>query len=112
MQTVSVLREVINKVTASSRRDLGASSIETLETTKEIGIVLDHIAAERLRRYPHPGSKYDKILRWAEVFAAQVYAFSETVSEFVLHSSEAAHLIFGSTLLLLQVNFLVESRQS
>lgn len=100
---VGLLRETISKVNASCKRDLGTSSLEVLEDAKELGIVLDFIAAERLRCYPHPGSKYDKVLRWAETFAAQVYAFSEATSEFVMYSAEAAHLIFGSCLLLLQV---------
>lgn len=102
MQTTSVLREVISKVTASCRRDLENSSSEVLQETKESGVVLDFIAAERLRCYPHPGSKYDKVLRWAESYVSQIYAFSQTVNEFVMYSSEAAHLMFGGSLLLLQ----------
>jgi hypothetical protein len=104
VQTVGVLREVISKATTSARRDLGSSS-GVLEQTRDVEIVLDYIAAERLGRYPHPGSKYDKVLRLAEQFVSQIATFSETVSEFVLASAEGAHLMFGSCLLLLQVRY-------
>jgi hypothetical protein len=110
-QAVNVLREIISKVNASSKRSLSTSSAEVFEGSKDIGIVLDFIAGERLRCYPHPGSRYDKTLRWAESFATQFYAFSETVSDFVMHSSEAVSMIFGSCMLLLQVSFSIEPFQ-
>jgi len=103
IEKVTVLREITSKVTASCRRELGASSAEVVGGAIEVGVVLDYIAAERLRCMPHPGSRYDKVLRWAEFFAAQINSFSHSVSEFVTYSSEAAQLIWGSCLLLLQV---------
>jgi hypothetical protein len=112
VQAVTVLREIISKIHASSKRSLNSTSAEVFEESKDVGVVLDFIAGERLRRYPHPGSKYDKTLRWAEYFATQVHAFSETVSEFVLYSSEAAHIMFGSCMLLLQVSSCCEDPQN
>jgi hypothetical protein len=103
IEKVTVLRETTNKVTASCKRELGPSSAEVVEGATEVGVVLDYIAAERLRCMPHSGSRYDKVLRWAEFFAAQINSFSHSVSEFVTSSSEAAQLIWGSCLLLLQV---------
>lgn len=105
VQKVTVLREITSKVTASSRRELGSSSAAVLEDVTDVGVVLDYIAAERLRCMPHSGSRYDKVLRWAESFAAQIHSFSHSVSEFVMYSMEGAQLIWGSCLLLLQVQF-------
>ena len=102
IEKVTMLREITSKVTASCKRELGASA-EVVEGAIEVGVVLDYIAAERLRCMPHPGSRYDKVLRWAEFFAAQISSFSNSVSEFVTYGSEAAQLIWGSCLLLLQV---------
>jgi hypothetical protein len=103
IEKVTVLREITSKVTASCRRELGSSSAKVVEGATEVGVVLDYIAAERLRCMPHSGSRYDKVLRWAEFFAAQINSFSHSVSEFVTYSSEAAQSIWGSCLLLLQV---------
>lgn len=103
VQKVTVLREITSKVNASCRRDLGTSSAKALEDSVEVGVVLDYIAAERLRCMPHSGSRYDKVLRWAESFAGQIDSLSNTVSEFVMYSTEAAQLIWGCCLLLLQV---------
>lgn len=103
MQKVTVLREITSKVTASCRRELGSSSADALEEATEVGVVLDYIATERLRCMPHAGSRYDKVLRWAESFAAQIHSLSHSVSEFVMCSAEAARSIWGSCLLLLQV---------
>lgn len=108
VQAVTVLREIISKINASSKRSLNGSSAEVFGESKDVGVVLDFIASERLKRYPHPGSRYDKTLRWAEFFATQVHAFSQTVGEFILYSSEAAHIIYGSCMLLLQVSFGIE----
>ena len=103
MQKVTVLREITSKVNASCRRELGASSAGVLENTTEVEAVLDYIATERLRCMPHSGSRYDKVLKWAEFFAVQIHSLSHSVSEFVMYSTEAARLIWGSCLLLLQV---------
>jgi hypothetical protein len=105
VQKATVLREITSKVTASSRRELGSSSAAVLEDVTEVGVVLDYIAAERLRCMPHSGSRYDKVLRWAESFAAEIRSVSHSVREFVMYGTEGAQLIWGSCLLLLQVQF-------
>lgn len=64
---------------------------------------LDFVASDRLRRVPHRGSRWDKILRWAEYFAIQVSILHESVGTFVPNSTEAAQLIWQSCQILLQV---------
>ena len=104
MQKVSVVRETIERVTSSCRRELDSSSTKIVLSTHDVGAVLDFIAAERLRCMPHSGSRYDKVLRWAEIFVLHVAAFAQHCSEVVATSQEASQQVFGSTLLLLQVS--------
>lgn len=104
MQKVNVLRETIEKVSSSSRRDLDSTSSKTLLNTTDAGAVLDFIAAERLRCMPHSGSRYDKVLRWAEIYVLHVGAFAQSVSDAVASSLEGTQQIWGSVLLLLQVS--------
>lgn len=103
VRKVNVLRESIEKVTSSCRRDLDSSSAKTILSTTDVDIVLDYIAAERLRCMPHSGSRYDKVLRWAELFVLHVAAFAQNASEAVASSQEATQQIWGSSLLLLHV---------
>lgn len=99
-----MIRETIEKVSSSCRRDLDISSAKTVLSTPDVGAVLDYIAAERLRCMPHSGSRYDKVLRWAEIFVLHVGGFAQTSSDAVAGSLEATQQIWGSVLLLLQVS--------
>ena len=102
-QRVNVLREVVGKVSASYKRDLGASAARTIEGASDASVVLDFIASERLRCMPQSGSRYDKILRWAELFVMHIAAFSQNVSGAMTNVQEATQQIWGSVHLLLQV---------
>lgn len=64
---------------------------------------LDFVASDRLRRVPHRGSRWDKILRWAEYFAIQISTLYESVEPFTPNSTETARLIWQSCQTLLQV---------
>lgn len=70
---------------------------ETLES------FLDFIATDRLRRVPHQGSRWDKILRMAEHFAIRISHYEEAIRGMFSKSEEAAHIIWGSCRVLLQV---------
>lgn len=61
------------------------------------------IADERLRRMPHRGSRWDKILKWAEDFAKKLSLFEVTDDNFIPSSKEAVELILASLQLLLTV---------
>ena len=103
-QKVNILREVTSKVSAAAKRDLDATASGTIDDATEVGVVLDFVAAERLRCMPQAGSRYDKVLRWAEVFCIRVAAFATAVAEAVSQSSDAAQQFWGGTLLLLKVS--------
>lgn len=61
------------------------------------------IANERLRRMPARGSRWDKILKWAEDFAKKLSLFEVTDDRFIPSSKEAVELILASIQLLLMV---------
>lgn len=85
--------------------------LTTLKGTKEEKLVtgisseslLAFIADERLRRMPHRGSRWDKILKWAEDFAKKLSLFEVTDDSFIPSSKEAVQLILASLQLLLLV---------
>lgn len=68
---------------------------------------LDFVASDRLRRVPHRGSRWDKIIRWAEYFAIQISILHESVGPFVPNSTETARLIWQSCQILLQVGQII-----
>lgn len=61
------------------------------------------ISEERLRRMPHRGSRWDKILKWAEDFAKKLSLFEVTDDNFIPSSKQAVELILASLQLLLLV---------
>ncbi|KAK7743825.1 hypothetical protein SLS53_003844 [Cytospora paraplurivora] len=63
--------------------------------------LLGFIAAERLRRMPARGSRWDKILKWAEDFAKKLSLFEVTGDQFIPSSNEAVELILASIQILL-----------
>lgn len=66
--------------------------------------LLGFIAAERLRRMPARGSRWDKILKWAEDFAKKLSLFEITGDQFIPSSNEAVELILASVQILLLVS--------
>ena len=101
---VNVLREVVGRVSTSYKRDLDASASQTIESASEAGVVLDFIASERLRCMPQSGGRYDKVLRYAELFIMHIAAFSQNVAKAMTNVQEATQQIYGSIHLLLQVS--------
>lgn len=77
---------------------------DALDATTSMKSFFDFVANDRLRRMPHKGSRWDKILRWAEYFAAQVSLYHESVGPFVSNSEETAQLLWASCRILLQVS--------
>lgn len=65
---------------------------------------LDYIERERLTHMPHKGSKWDKVLKWAEFFAIQTRGYELAVGSFVPDSGVAAKLIWVAMRVLLGVS--------
>ena len=66
---------------------------------------LKYIERERLTSMPHRGSRWDKVLKWAEFFALQVSGYSTVVEPFVTDSKDASRLILTACRVLLEVNY-------
>ncbi|KAF2089031.1 hypothetical protein K490DRAFT_38494 [Saccharata proteae CBS 121410] len=98
-----ILRERTIRTTTIMKTRLGSSSSQFLESIYTIDDFLEAIASERIRFMPHDGSKWDKVLRWAECFAGYIYILHEAVHGFMPHSETATRMIWSSVLSLLQM---------
>ncbi len=98
-----IFRERPIRVTAKYRQELTILSSGSLSQSESVDSFLDFVAADRLRRVPHRGSRWDKILRWAEYFAIQISILHESVGSFVPNSADSAQLIWACCRILLQV---------
>jgi hypothetical protein len=65
---------------------------------------MDYINRERLTNMPQHGSRWDKVLKWAEFFSSQISLYQKAVSSFVPDSKGAAQLIWASCQALLEVS--------
>lgn len=76
---------------------------EELKGTKEADLIagisrdsfLGFIADERLRLMPAKGSRWDKLLKWAEDFATKIAIFEHGYREDISGCSQATELIFA-----------------
>lgn len=96
-------QRVVAVTTECHRRLLSLTNGEFSKPESEESF-LNYVANERLHRMPHRGSRWDKILRWAEYFATQVSALHESVSPFVPNSAETAQVVWAGCRILLQVS--------
>ncbi|EON63778.1 hypothetical protein W97_03006 [Coniosporium apollinis CBS 100218] len=51
----------------------------------------------------HPGSNWDKVLQWSELFGTQVWLYHEALKGFVSYSEEAASLVLRNCVVLLEM---------
>jgi hypothetical protein len=98
-----VLRERTSKTVSIMKTQFGSEASSFLESITSFGEALDAIEQERLRYMPHEGSSWDKVIRWAEGFAAYVCMFHDSCQEFIYYSEEASRMIWSSVLTLLQM---------
>lgn len=68
---------------------------------------LEYIERQRLTYMPHRGSRWDKVLKWAEFFALQISSYAMAVESFVPDSKVAAKLIWSASRTLLEVRPLI-----
>jgi hypothetical protein len=103
---VTTLRDATQRAVGMYRTELGSSAEQFLDSCNSVEIFFDFVAGIRLREMPHPSSRWDKILKWAEFFAAQVYGYSEEVSQFADYSQKAAQIIWAACRSLLEVRLI------
>lgn len=98
---------IVTDAVSSFRPKLQGELKDTKETHLAAGIssesLFDFIANERLRVMPARGSRWDKILRWAEDFAKKLSLFEVTEDSFIPGSKEAVELINSCLQILLMV---------
>lgn len=102
--TQSITRQREITVTTECHRRLTTVASGTFSKPESEESFLNFVANERLHRMPHRGSRWDKILRWAEYFASMVSTLHESVSSFVPNSAETAQAIWSGCRILLQVS--------
>lgn len=100
---ITILRDVVRQSTATFRSELGHSADDFLSGCDTIEQFFDFVAGIRLRQVPHHSSTWDKVLKWAEFFAVQVYGYSEETSQFATYSDRAASIIWACCRSLLKV---------
>ncbi|KAL5348657.1 hypothetical protein ACLOAV_006074 [Pseudogymnoascus australis] len=98
----SVIRDATKKAVAAYRTELGPSSEQFFNSCPSVEAFFDAVAGIRLLQMPHDNSRWDKVLKWAEFFAAQVQGYSDEVSKFADYANQAASLIWASSLSLIQ----------
>ncbi|KAK4861272.1 hypothetical protein LT330_004188 [Penicillium expansum] len=99
---VTVLQEKVQAVSHKCKTQLGLSSSQISKRSPNVDAFFDAVAAERLRWMPHDGSRLDCSLRWASRLAYAVDALRESVGGFAPAANEAASLIWGFSILLLE----------
>ena len=107
---ITILKDAVQLSLTTHRSELGSSSDEFLNSCTTVDQFFDYVASIRLRQIPHHSSRWDKVLNWAEFFAAHVHGYSEETAEFVSHSDRAASIIWASCRSLLEVNPIHSSR--
>lgn len=99
---------IVTDAVATFRVKLQAEVKGTDEQILSAGVSSENlfgfIANERLRRMPARGSRWDKILKWAEDFAKKLSLFEVADENFIPSSKEAVELILASIQLLLLVS--------
>jgi len=90
-----ILRDTTTLITVRCKKEFTSKIDEILTGVPTCHAFLDFIATERLRSMPHKGSKWDKVLKWAESFSRRVDAYSHAISGFTPHSWESARLVWG-----------------
>lgn len=100
---ITTLQDAAQRSVAIYRRELGSSSEKFLTSCQSVETFFDEIAGIRLRQMPHHSSRWDKVLKWAEFFAAQVQGYSDEVSQFADYADQAARIIWASSLSIIKL---------
>ncbi|KAF2140797.1 uncharacterized protein K452DRAFT_51263 [Aplosporella prunicola CBS 121167] len=99
----TTVHDAVRSLRIKLEEEIKSSNDAWLATGLAIEGFLNYIGAERLRRMPAKGSRWDKILKWAEDFAITLSLFEEAVESTIASSKEAVELILGCLQLLLQL---------
>lgn len=105
-QQVTILRQTVITTRSKLIGQLKLSHInEEYIDSMTLESFVEYIEYERLTNMPHRGSRWDKVLKWAEFFAAQIGDYEEVVSPFVRSSKSASRLIWAACRVLIEVSW-------
>ncbi len=104
-QQVAVLQETVIYTSGKLVAEFGLIDEHYIHDMTIDGF-LEYIERQRLTYMPHRGSRWDKVLKWAEFFGLQVWRYSKVAKLFVLESELATQLIWAASHALLEVSSL------
>ena len=87
----------------SEHRHHGSDFDRMFESTGTVEGFLDFVASLRLRYMPHKGSKWDRVLQWAEFFASSVANYESCLQGSVIYSQDLSRSIWSSCRILLEL---------
>ncbi|KAJ6120108.1 hypothetical protein N7523_004388 [Penicillium sp. IBT 18751x] len=98
----TVLQDKVQVVSQKCKMQLGLTATEISQRAPMVDTFFDAVAAERLRWMPRDGSRLDCSLRWASRLAYAVDALRQSIGAFAPGADDAAKLIWGFEILLLE----------
>ncbi|KAL5332530.1 hypothetical protein BJX70DRAFT_383877 [Aspergillus crustosus] len=101
--SLPILRGTVNTVAQECPSRLGVTSDQLQAKSPTVDVFFDSIATERLRRMPADGSRLDSALRRASRLAFAVASLRDSVTSFIDGAEDATQMIWGTTLLLLEM---------
>ena len=101
--SLPILRGTVDEVAEECSSTLGLTSDELQKKSPTVDDFFDAVAGERLRRMPADGSRLDSTLRRASRLAFAVASLRDSVTSFIDGAEEATKMIWGATLLLVEV---------
>ncbi|RDW70685.1 tetratricopeptide repeat protein [Aspergillus mulundensis] len=101
--SLPILRGAVDTVAHECHARLGLTSEELQAKSPTVDEFFDAIAGERLRRMPADGSRLDSTLRRASRLAFAVASLRDSVTSFMDGAEDATKMIWGTTLLLLEM---------
>jgi hypothetical protein len=104
-QQVNVMRRTVITTRTKLITDLSHVDSHYIDSMS-VESILDWVSSERLTYMPQKGSRWDKVLKWAEFFSLQISGYEKAISAFVPDSKAAAQLIWASCKVLLEVSSL------
>ncbi|KAL4884480.1 hypothetical protein BJY04DRAFT_215446 [Aspergillus karnatakaensis] len=101
--SLPILRSTVDTVSQECTSRLGVTSDQLVAKSPTVDVFFDAIATERLRRMPADGSRLDSALRRASRLAFAVASLRDSVTSFMDGAEDATKMIWGTTLLLLEM---------
>ncbi|KAH8670231.1 hypothetical protein BGZ60DRAFT_375664 [Tricladium varicosporioides] len=101
-QQISILQQTVSSTQAQLITEISHVNENYLESIA-LETFVDYIESQRLTHMPRQGSRWDKVLKWAEFFALQISRYAAAVESFIPESHAASHLICAACRILVEL---------